>query len=39
MKESYGGYRVKTKESLEMRKNTTGWILREVSNDDTGGVS
>jgi predicted GIY-YIG superfamily endonuclease len=39
MKESYGGYRAKTKESLEMRKNTTGWILREVSNDDTGGVS
>lgn len=39
MKASYGGYRAKTKESLDMRKNTTGWILSEVSDIDTGGVS
>ena len=27
----YGGYRAKSKESLEMRLNTTGWCLKEVA--------
>lgn len=33
----YGGYRAKSKESFEMRINTTGWSLMEVSKH-SGGV-